>query len=126
MGTIYNRQSGNITRRQLRNDMPKAEVILWSKLRRRQMMGYKFRRQFGIENYVVDFYCPELKLAVELDGDSHFIDNAPEEDRERQENIEEYGIVFLRFQNGEIYNNLDGVLMTIEEKIKELEYNRSE
>ncbi len=126
MGTIYNRQSGNIRRRQLRNDMPKAEVILWSKLRRRQMMGYKFRRQFGIENYVVDFYCPELKLAVELDGDSHFIDNAPEEDRERQENIEEYGIVFLRFQNGEIYNNLNGVLITIEEKIKELEYNRDE
>ncbi len=125
MGRIYNRQTGNIRRRQLRNEMTKAEAILWSKLRRRQMKGYKFRRQFGIENYVIDFYCPELKLAIEVDGDSHFIGNAPADDIIRQKDIEEYGIIFLRFQNDEIYRNLNGVLFTIEEKIKKLEGNRS-
>ena len=121
MGRIYNRQKENLKRRLLRTTMPKAEAILWSKLRRRQMMGYKFRRQFSIEHYVVDFFCPELKLVIEVDGDSHFIGDAPEYDAERQENIENFGIVFLRFLNEEVYDNLNGVLITIAEKIKEIE-----
>ena len=121
MGRIFNRQRENLKRRILRTEMPRAERILWSKLRRRQMMGYKFRRQFSVENYVIDLYCPKLKLAIEVDGDSHFIGDTPEYDAERQIDIENYGIVFLRFQNEEVYNNLSGVLITIEEKIKEME-----
>jgi len=119
MGRIFNRQTENLKRRTLRNNMPKAETILWKKLRRRQMMGYKFRRQFSVKQYVVDFYCPELKLAIELDGDSHFIGNAPEYDKKRQSDIESFGIEFLRFQNNEVYKNLDVVLTTIAERIKE-------
>jgi very-short-patch-repair endonuclease len=121
MGRIFNRQRENHKRRTLRTEMPRAEGILWSKLRRRQMMGYKFRRQFSVENYVIDLYCPKLKLAIEVDGDSHFIGDSPEYDVKRQIEIENYGIAFLRFQNEEVYKNLNGVLITIEEKIKELE-----
>jgi very-short-patch-repair endonuclease len=124
MGRVYNRQTETIKRRDLRNNMPKAEAILWSKLRRRQMMGYKFRRQFSINQYVVDFYCPELKLAIELDGDTHFIGDAVENDEKREIEIEDYGVIFLRFQNNEIYRNLNGVLITIAEKIKVLEFNK--
>jgi very-short-patch-repair endonuclease len=124
MGRVYNRQAENIKRRDLRNNMPNAEAILWSKLRRRQMMGYKFRRQFSINQYIVDFYCPELKLAIELDGDTHFIGDAAENDEKREKEIEEYGVIFLRFQNNEIYRNLNCVLISIAEKIKVLESNK--
>lgn len=121
MSRIFNRQTENLKRQELRNNMPKAEAILWKKLRRRQMLGYKFRRQFSIKQYVVDFYCPDLKLAIELDGDSHFIGDAPQYDAERQKEIEDFWIIFIRFQNNEVYRNLNGVLVTIAEKIKEME-----
>ena len=64
--------------------MPKAEVILWEKLSRKQMHGYKFRRQYGVDQYILDFYCPRLKLAIEIDGDSHFVTGAEDYDKERQ------------------------------------------
>ena len=81
--------------------MPPAEVILWSKLRNKGVKGYKFRRQYGIEKFVIDFYCPQLKLALEVDGDSHFIEGSDSRDKERQLIIESFGITFLRFTNRE-------------------------
>ena len=93
--------------------MPPAEIILWSQLRGRQLDGYKFRRQYSIDKFVVDFYCPELKLALEVDGDSHYVDGAKERDEERQKLIEDTGIKFLRFTNKDIYDNLNGVLYRI-------------
>jgi very-short-patch-repair endonuclease len=93
--------------------MPKAEVILWRYLKGKQINGYKFRRQFGIGPYVVDFYCAKLKLAIELDGDLHFSEDAQQYDFERQKYIEEFNIKFLRFTNDDIYKNLDGVMQTI-------------
>ena len=56
----------------LRNNMPKAELILWSTLKSKGLDEYKFRRQYSVAQFVVDFYCPRLKLAIEVDGDSHF------------------------------------------------------
>jgi len=97
--------------------MPYAEVILWSKLKNKQL-GYKFRRQYSVEGFVIDFYCTELKLAIEADGDSHYIEGGQERDMERQKIIESYGITFLRFTNNEIYENLDGVLVKIKEYIE--------
>jgi very-short-patch-repair endonuclease len=93
--------------------MPKAEVILWEKLSRKQMHGAKFRRQYSVDQYIIDFYCPRLKLAIEMDGDSHYMINAEQSDKNRQLHIEVYGIKFLRFTNTEIYENLDGVLQVI-------------
>ena len=72
MVRVYNRTSEKARRQLLRRETPSAEEILWSKLRRRQMLGYKFRRQYSVENFVVDFYCPRARLAIEIDGDSHF------------------------------------------------------
>lgn len=100
--------------------MPEAEVILWSKLRARQLVGCKFRRQYSVGPFVIDFYSPQYKLAIEVDGDSHFVDNAEEYDRQRQQYIEQFGIHFLRFTNADVRTNLYGVLDTIMQKIKEL------
>ena len=99
--------------------MPLAEVILWGRLRGRQLGGYKFRRQYSVEHFVIDFYCPELKLAIEVDGDSHYTEGAYLSDRERQIRIESFGIHFLRFTNIEIYENLEGVWLKIMEWIKQ-------
>jgi hypothetical protein len=69
---VFNRISEKPVRQSLRKALPAAELILWSKLKSRQVNGWKFRRQFGVGPYVVDFYCPALKLAIEIDGDSTF------------------------------------------------------
>ena len=117
---VFNRQSEKPTRQLLRNTLPAAELILWSKLKSRQVCGRKFRRQFSVSPYVVDFYCPALKLAIEIDGDSHFQPGEQEKDRQRQEHIESFGIQFLRFRNNEVRENLRGVLEAIWRKVEEL------
>lgn len=99
--------------------MPQAEVILWSKLKSKGL-DYKFRRQYSVEKFVMDFYCPRLKLAIEVDGDSHFVEDAENRDIERQTIIETFGITFLRFTNKEIYENVDGVLDKIMEYMPKL------
>jgi very-short-patch-repair endonuclease len=86
---------------------------MWMHLSRRQMNGFKFRRQYSVNQYVVDFYCPELKLAVEIDGDSHCYSISQKYDTERQKHIESFNIRFIRFTNSDVYNNLDGVLQAI-------------
>ncbi len=93
--------------------MPKAEMILWRFLKGKNLNGYKFRRQYSVGAYVLDFYCAKLKLAIELDGDSHFVDGVQEYDKMRQTFIESFGIKFLRFTNYEIYTNIEAVLNEI-------------
>ena len=110
MTEVYNTTNQKLKRRMLRANMPKAEILLWLRLKGKGLCGYKFRRQYSIGKFVVNFYCPKLKLAIEVDGDSHFIEGADVHDRERQAIIETYGIAFLRFTNREIYENIDGVL----------------
>ncbi len=73
---IYNRQNQKELRKKLRKDQSPIERLLWSKLRNRQLLGFKFRRQYGIGTYCVDICCPESKLVVEADGDSHFDEEA--------------------------------------------------
>jgi very-short-patch-repair endonuclease len=104
-------------RKQLRHTMPEAEVILWSQLKNGQISGIKFRRQYSVGRYVVDFYCAKKKLAIEIDGDSHYMLNAPERDDERQKWIEQFGIRFLRFTNDDVRKNLYGVLDAIEKVV---------
>ena len=119
MTKIYNKTSEKDKRRTLRNNMPKAELVLWTKLRSKGFDGHKFRRQYSVGKYVVDFFCPKLKLAVEVNGDSHFSEESERGDRERQNFIESFGISFLRVTNNDIYENLDGVLERIEGSIEE-------
>ena len=69
------------TRKQLRNNPTKAEQVLWKYLKNKQIKGYKFRRQHSVGNYILDFYCPALKLCIEIDGDSHFTDEGKNYDK---------------------------------------------
>ena len=118
MAIIYNRKTEQKRRRYLRKNMPKSKVLLWTRLKNRQMHGERFLRQYGVDQYVLDFYCPHLKLAIEIDGESHFMPGAEEQDKTRQEYIEAYGIRFLRFANPEVCDNLDGVCQMIYDEIE--------
>jgi very-short-patch-repair endonuclease len=116
---IYNPKTTLEIRRRLRKDEPVTERLLWSKLRNRQLLGFKFRRQYGIGIYSVDFCCPDQRLVVEIDGDSHYLDaNVIAKDKERQNYIEELNFKVLRFTNKEIMENIEGVLLTITRALK--------
>ena len=117
MGTIFNKGSQTEKRRLLRNNATKAEEILWQRLKGKQVENHKFRRQVSITEYVVDFYCPKLKLAIEVDGVTHSSQDEIEYDNDRQTKIEALGIVFLRFRNEEIYKNLEEVVNDITQKV---------
>jgi len=111
---IFNRLSEKAKRKNLRNQATTAEKILWYYLQGKHLEGYKFRRQYSVGPYIVDFYCPRLKLAIEVDGTSHFRDEvAIRYDRKRQKYIESFGLKFLRFTNSDIYENIDWVLEEI-------------
>ncbi|WP_019487914.1 endonuclease domain-containing protein [Kamptonema formosum] len=118
MTKLYNKTSEKLKRQQLRREMTKAEKLLWEKLKSQQLENCKFRRQYSVDKFVIDFYSPEIKLAIEVDGDSHFQDGAIEYDAERQTFIESVGINFLRFTNDEVYHNLEGVIEVIAGKIQ--------
>ena len=120
MTKLYNKLSEKVKRRQLRQDITKAEKIIWAKIKNRQIENCKFRRQYSVDKFVIDFYSPILKLAIEIDGDSHFEDDAVEYDIERQVFIESAGIKFIRFTNEDVYGNLSGVLESIAQTIRDL------
>ncbi len=104
--------------RSLRNNSTLGEILLWKQLRNKQMLGYDFHRQKPIDEYVIDFYSPELMLAIEIDGGSHETDEAFEKDAKRQCRLESFGVRFLRFKEKEVRNNIRGVLDIIENWIK--------
>jgi very-short-patch-repair endonuclease len=113
MGIIYNRPRQKRLRRHLRNTATDAERLLWSSLKMCQLSGYKFRRQQGIGRYIVDFYCPDKKVAIEIDGVTHWTEEEQKRDLIRQEYLEALGIRVLRFTNDDIYTNKDGVFNMI-------------
>ena len=100
--------------RGLRSNMTTAELKLWAELKGRQLEGVKFRRQHPISPYIVDFYAPQLKLVIEVDGDTH--DEQKKYDSRRTDYLKRKGYDILRFTNEEIYQDLMGVL----EKLREL------
>jgi len=112
---VINRKDMSLRRRILRNSMPNPELKLWLRIRNRQISGYKFRRQHSFGHFVVDFYCPEARLVIEVDGDFHFNQKAKERDIVRQKFIESNELSFLRFTNIEVVENVDGVVSRIEE-----------
>ena len=121
MTHLYNRYDQKSTRQYLRTHSTRSEIVLWLNLKGRQMLGYKFRRQYGIANFILDFYCPELRLAIEVDGASHESARAQASDVERQKRIQQYGIHFLRVSDDQIFGNIENVCAVIEEKIRELQ-----
>tara|TARA_R110002033_G_scaffold69151_2_gene120553 strand:- start:1770 stop:2135 length:366 start_codon:yes stop_codon:yes gene_type:complete len=103
--------------RQLRKNSTLPEVLIWQNIKQRAY-GIQFHRQVPMLNYIADFYCHEIGLVIEIDGDSH--DHSFLYDAKRQAEIEAYGVVFLRFSNDEVKKNMFSVLLVIEEKVKEL------
>ena len=123
MTQIFNKLSEKEKRRRLRKKTSSSEKIVWTYLRRKQILGERFLRQFSVDFYVLDFYCPRLRLAIEIDGDSHFINqDAIDYDKERQDYIENLGITFLRFTNAQVNQSNDDVINEITNKVKELQY----
>ncbi|MDH4329937.1 MAG: endonuclease domain-containing protein [Candidatus Moranbacteria bacterium] len=104
-------------RKKLRNNSTPQEIVLWSRLKRKQL-GYKFRRQHSFGKYIVDFYCKEKGLVIEIDGCQHKKDLHQNYDTERTEYLQRKGLKVLRFWNNEINNNLDGVIFKILESLK--------
>lgn len=103
----------------LRRNMTLPERILWKKLRNRKLFKVKFRRQHPIDIFIVDFYCHELKLVIELDGEVHFNPESVEYDLGRSAELEKNGIKVLRFSNDQIYSDIDSVINEIQKKIIE-------
>jgi len=98
--------------RNLRKNQTDTEQILWLQLRKKRFLSYKFRRQFPIEPYVVDFICLELKLIIELDGSQH--SEQVDQDAERTLFLNQCGFKVVRFWNNEVINNLDGVMESLQ------------
>ena len=96
--------------RKLRKNMTLAEVLLWNQLKQKKMLGFDFDRQRPIDEYIVDFYCKELMLAIEIDGASHNFEDSDVRDMERQDRLENLGVRVLRFTDGDVKQNLEGVL----------------
>lgn len=117
---MFNDRNKKRLRQILRKEMPKGEQILWQRLRKKQL-GHKFFRQYSIGKYVVDFYCPKLKLAIEVDGISH--EGKFEYDKNRQEYLASVGIHVERFNSKEIFENIDDVVQTVYFSCKRLEGN---
>ena len=103
--------------RDLRNNSTLSEILLWEEIKNRKMLGYKFLRQKPIGNYIVDFFCNKLKLAIEIDGDTHTEDRF-EYDMNRQKWLELKGISVLRFDDLEVKKDMNNVLMALERWIR--------
>ncbi|TAK63624.1 endonuclease domain-containing protein [Methylobacter sp.] len=99
--------------RNLRSNMTDAEQLLWSKLRRKQILGLQFYRQKPLANYIVDFYCAAANLVIELDGSQHFEADHQVKDEERDRVLESMGIVVLRFDNRQVLTELDAVMSVV-------------
>ena len=110
---LYNRRSQKPVRRRLRSHGTPAEAALWTRLKRRQLGGFRWRRQFGVGPYVLDFYCPATRLAVELDGAVHDDAAAREADAARTANLDRVGIRVLRFENRVVFERPAEVLEQI-------------
>lgn len=97
--------------------MTDSEMLLWSKIRGKQLKGLQFYRQKIIGNYIADFYCPKARLVIEIDGGQHYDIEGREKDRERDDSMAKSGIIVLRFSNSDISRNIETVLKVIWSKI---------
>lgn len=111
---ILNKKSTKIKRKLLRKTSTKTENILWQFLRAKRFKGFKFFRQYGIGEYIVDFYCPKLKLVIELDGKIHFDKPHKKYDKIRDEFMQNLNILVIRFKNEEVIGDINIVFKKLE------------
>jgi very-short-patch-repair endonuclease len=105
--------------RKLRSNMTKAEIILWSRLRSKQINGYKFRRQQPLLDYIVDFYCEDLKLIIEVDGEIHFLSEKINYDSKRNNILKINGYHIIHLSNFEIETEINSTINKIISYISE-------
>jgi adenine-specific DNA-methyltransferase len=99
--------------RSLRKSQTDAEQKIWAILRNRKLTGAKFRRQFSLDRYILDFYCPKYKLGVELDGSTHYDDAGKQKDSQRADVLAKYGVSIIRFSNLDVLKETDSVAEAI-------------
>ena len=112
--------------RKLRNESTETEIYLWLKLKGKQMYGYDFHRQKPIDNYILDFFCYDLLLGIEVDGYSHEILEVYNKDRIKEKRMNELGITILRFSDFEVLKDMENVIRAIEFFILEFEKTHKE
>ena len=122
---IFNLKSKKEPRKDLRRNGTTAEAVLWKYLQKRQIQGKKFRRQASVGPYFVDFYCPECRVVVELDGAPHFRLTSAEYQEERSKYLESLGIQIVRFENYIVFRNPEAVIETIRLALAERENSRT-
>ena len=98
--------------------MTDTEVLLWARIRKKQIKGIQFLRQRPIGNYIVDFYAPDIQLVIEVDGGQHFSEDGREYDRQRDAYLKGLGLRILRFTNSEIFQHMDEVVEKIAEAVE--------
>jgi very-short-patch-repair endonuclease len=113
MSSIHNKKSLKPFREYLRNHSTAAEATLWKILKKRNVGGLKFRRQHSVFNFILDFYCPEIKLAIELDGEFHANSAVVTNDIEREKILKEFDIRVLRYENRWVYEYPDEIVNDI-------------
>ena len=117
----YNSKEQAPHRRMLRNEGTSAEATLWLSLKDRQIEGVRWRRQFGVGPYILDFYCHQLRLCIELDGASHYTIQGSENDLQRDEwLLQTHGIRTIRFENKDVFIHHEAVIEHIREVVKSL------
>jgi very-short-patch-repair endonuclease len=112
----YNKSSEKQIRRELRKNQTLGEKILWNYLRNRKLLKCKFRRQYSVDKFVIDFYCSELKLAIEFDGFVHDEPAKKEHDIFRQKYLEGFGINFLRVNEKDLFGNSENAFKKLRMK----------
>ena len=113
----YNPKLKNVAQ-MLRKNMTLSEILLWKEIKGKQILGYDFDRQRPIDNFIVDFYCKDLMLAIEIDGDSHLNEDVKINDMIRQKRLEDLGVRFLRFEDMDVRDNIDAVIEEIKHWIQ--------
>ncbi|AZQ57845.1 DUF559 domain-containing protein [Maribacter sp. MJ134] len=105
--------------KELRNNMTLGEIAIWREIKGKKL-GVRFSRQIPIDRYIVDFYCKDLYLAIEVDGSIHFKEGHQEKDMKRQNQLKSLGVTVIRFSDLDVKNNLDWVLKEIKIEIEKL------
>src|SRR4030067_1388373 len=121
----FNKSSEKTNRRKLRRNSTEAEEILWEHLKDRKLFKMKFRRQYSIDQFVIDFYCPKIKFAIELDGKIHLDKNVKNHDENRDGFLSNFGIKILRIKNDAVLNDIDGKIESIKKNITLLKQTSS-
>ncbi len=114
----FNPKKTKKQRQYLRKNMTKWEIRLWNDLKGKKMFRFKVRRQYGIKNYIIDFYCPALKLAIEIDGAVHYFDEKTRKDKEKNDFLKTAGIKVVRIENLDLEEDYNSMLMHLEDQFR--------